>query len=334
MAAQAPELPAGREPMPERWCYFCGNQGKSTKGSARGRKKVNFYRCRRTQPGHGQGAAAHDGSPASYYFPGGRLLRPRTADPERLALAESTPHWACVVCAVENRNLCIEADDNQATTPAVVQRSSRDMRRKHRAVARTAAEDWLGLLLRASFDCDDEEVPEKCALWLRLYLKELSIKDGLKLRFVCVGLRQAMDASEVFKTRLEFQMQMKNFSYRTRELDMLRIEADARHGDRNDQQRKRRARENAKDKAADKRELGRLRKELEESNSSRHDLRYTLEFQQREHKQELRHARSTYAPPSSEEEQEEEEEEEEGEGSDDPLFDRYTAVTAHTSLNS
>eukprot|EP01047_Picozoa_sp_COSAG01_P143711 COSAG01_NODE_75363_length_196_cov_667.123711_1_plen_29_part_01 len=27
MAAQAPELPAGREPMLERWCYFCGRRG-------------------------------------------------------------------------------------------------------------------------------------------------------------------------------------------------------------------------------------------------------------------------------------------------------------------
>jgi hypothetical protein len=27
MAAQAPELPAGREPMSERWCYFCGRKG-------------------------------------------------------------------------------------------------------------------------------------------------------------------------------------------------------------------------------------------------------------------------------------------------------------------
>ena len=50
MAAQAPELPAGREPMPDRWCYFCGRVGKSTKGSARGAKKVRFVRYRRTQP--------------------------------------------------------------------------------------------------------------------------------------------------------------------------------------------------------------------------------------------------------------------------------------------
>ena len=38
MAAQAPELPAGREPMSERWCYFCGRKGKPTRGSSRGRK--------------------------------------------------------------------------------------------------------------------------------------------------------------------------------------------------------------------------------------------------------------------------------------------------------
>ena len=100
-------------------------------------------------------------------------------------------------CAGKNRDLCLEVD-NQATTRAVVQRREEEQpRRGTMAAARTAAEGWLGLFLRASFDCDDEEVPEKCALWLRLYLKELSIKDGLKLRFVCVGLRQAMDASEV-----------------------------------------------------------------------------------------------------------------------------------------
>ena len=35
MAAQAPKLPAGREPMSERWCYFCGRRGKPTRGSSR-----------------------------------------------------------------------------------------------------------------------------------------------------------------------------------------------------------------------------------------------------------------------------------------------------------
>ena len=79
MAAQAPELSAGREPMPERWCYSCGRVGKSTKGSARGAKKVRFVRCRRTQPAHGQGFGAHDGSPLAKFFSGGRLLLPRTA---------------------------------------------------------------------------------------------------------------------------------------------------------------------------------------------------------------------------------------------------------------
>jgi hypothetical protein len=31
MMAQAPELPAGREPMSQRWCYFCGRRGQPTK---------------------------------------------------------------------------------------------------------------------------------------------------------------------------------------------------------------------------------------------------------------------------------------------------------------
>ena len=48
MAAQAPELPAGREPMSERWCYFCGRRGKPTRGSSRGRKRVAFVRCGHT----------------------------------------------------------------------------------------------------------------------------------------------------------------------------------------------------------------------------------------------------------------------------------------------
>jgi hypothetical protein len=45
MALQAPELPAGRELMSERWCYFCGRKGKPTRGSSRGRKRVAFVRC-------------------------------------------------------------------------------------------------------------------------------------------------------------------------------------------------------------------------------------------------------------------------------------------------
>jgi hypothetical protein len=53
MAAQAPELPAGREPMSERWCYFCGRRGQPTRGSSRGRKRVAFVRCGHTQPGRG-----------------------------------------------------------------------------------------------------------------------------------------------------------------------------------------------------------------------------------------------------------------------------------------
>ena len=78
MATQASELPAGRESMSQRWCYFCDHRGQSTKGSRRGKKKVRFFRCRRTQPGHGRGFfGAHDGSPSAYYFPGGRLLLPR-----------------------------------------------------------------------------------------------------------------------------------------------------------------------------------------------------------------------------------------------------------------
>jgi hypothetical protein len=42
MAAQAPELPAGREPMSRRWCYFCGRRGQPTRGCSRGKKRVAF----------------------------------------------------------------------------------------------------------------------------------------------------------------------------------------------------------------------------------------------------------------------------------------------------
>jgi hypothetical protein len=44
MAAQASELPAGREPMSQRWCYFYGRRGQPTRGSSRGRKRVAFVR--------------------------------------------------------------------------------------------------------------------------------------------------------------------------------------------------------------------------------------------------------------------------------------------------
>jgi hypothetical protein len=259
MAAQAPELPAGREPMLERWCYFCGRRGQPTRGSSRGRKRVAFVRCGHTQPGRGRGATAHDGSPSAKYFPGGRRLLPRTEDPERRARAERTPHWACEVCGGKNADLCREAE-HQAAATSSQGGAGEQPRRGTMAGARTAAGGWSGLLLRDGFGCDDEEVEGTCALWLRLYLQELSIEDGLTLRRVCAGLRKAMDASEVFKGRLEFQMQMKNFGYRARELDMRRIEADARHCDRNDQQRERRAKDKAKAKAADKQELQRLRK--------------------------------------------------------------------------
>ena len=73
MAAQAPELPAGREPMSERWCYFCGRRGKPTRGSSRGRKRVAFVRCGHTQPGRGRGATAHDGMQWSLCVRGGAV---------------------------------------------------------------------------------------------------------------------------------------------------------------------------------------------------------------------------------------------------------------------
>eukprot|EP01049_Picozoa_sp_SAG25_P000094 SAG25_NODE_3_length_30426_cov_8.268210_23_plen_351_part_00 len=215
MAAQAPELPAGREPMLERWCYFCGRRGQPTRGSSRGRKRVAFVRCGHTQPGRGRGATAHDGSPSAKYFPGGRRLLPRTEDPERRARAERTPHWACEVCGGKNADLCREAE-HQAAATSSQGGAGEQPRRGTMAGARTAAGGWSGLLLRDGFGCDDEEVEGTCALWLRLYLQELSIEDGLTLRRVCAGLRKAMDASEVFKGRLEFQMQMKNFGYRAR----------------------------------------------------------------------------------------------------------------------
>jgi hypothetical protein len=43
-------LPAGDEKPAGMRCRFCNRPGRAAKGSRRGRKRVRFHRCERTQP--------------------------------------------------------------------------------------------------------------------------------------------------------------------------------------------------------------------------------------------------------------------------------------------
>ena len=75
MSAATAALPAADEPAQMRFCYFCDRQGQAMKpkrrSSGRGRARVAFVRCQRTQPEkrrEGQRGSVSSGEVNQKYF--------------------------------------------------------------------------------------------------------------------------------------------------------------------------------------------------------------------------------------------------------------------------
>ena len=110
MAAAAAALPAADEPMHMRFRDWQGQAMKPKKRtSGRGRARVAFFRCQRTQPEvrpEGRRGGASTGAVYKKYF-GGGLLKKRAV----FLPPAATPWWACEECGKDNLKLVMTYTD-------------------------------------------------------------------------------------------------------------------------------------------------------------------------------------------------------------------------------
>ena len=115
MSAATAALPAADEPVQKRFCYFCDRPGEAMKPkrrtSGRGRARVAFVRCQRTQPEkrrEGQRGNISSGEVYKKYF-GSVVLKKRSA----LLGPATTPWWACDDCGKDNLQLLKAAEKKE-----------------------------------------------------------------------------------------------------------------------------------------------------------------------------------------------------------------------------